>query len=89
MGPEQVVQLGRSAMETALWVAAPILLVMTAVSILISVAQVITSTQDPTLATIPRLAAAGTTVFMMMHWILRHLVGYTVQLFSDLHPFVR
>lgn len=89
MGAEQVVALGRHAMETALWVAAPILLVVTIVSVLISLIQVITSIQDPTISTVPRLVATAATVFLLMHWILRRLVGFTVLLFSDFHPFVR
>ena len=89
MGPEQVVALGRSAMETALWVAAPVLLVVTAVSVLISIVQVLTSIQDPVISSAPRLAAVAGTVFLLMHWILRRLVGFTVHEFSDFRPWVR
>ena len=89
MGPEQVVQLGRHAMETALWIVAPILLVATVVSLIISVVQVMTSIQDMTISTVPRLAAVAGTVFLLMHWLLRRMVGLTVHLFSDFHAFLR
>ena len=89
MGSEQVVALGRHAMEAALWVAAPILLVVTAVSVTISIIQVVTSIQDPAISAVPRLAAVAGTVFLLMHWILRRLVGFTTHLFSDFRPFVR
>ena len=89
MGSEQVVALGRHAMETALWVAAPVLLVVTAVSVLISIVQVITSIQDPAISAVPRLGAVAGTVFLLMHWILRRLVSFTIHSFSDFQPFVR
>jgi flagellar biosynthetic protein FliQ len=89
MGTEQVVALGRHAMEAALWTAAPILLVAASVSIAISILQVMTSIQDPTISTVPRIGAAAAAVFVLMHWTLRRLVGYTIFLFSDFHSLVR
>jgi flagellar biosynthetic protein FliQ len=89
MGTEQVVMLGRHAMEAALWTAAPILLVAATVSVTISIIQVMTSIQDPTISIVPRIAAAGAAVFLLMHWTLRRLVGYTILLFSDFHSLVR
>jgi flagellar biosynthetic protein FliQ len=89
MGPEQVVVLGRHAMEAALWTAAPILVVAAAVSILISIMQTITSIQDPTISTVPRIGAAAGAIFLLMHWTVRHLVGYTIRLFSDFHTLAR
>jgi flagellar biosynthetic protein FliQ len=88
MGAEQIVALGRHAMETALWIAAPILLVAISVSVMISILQVMTSVQDMTISTVPRLAAVGGTIFLLMHWILRRLVGFTVHLFSDFHRYI-
>jgi flagellar biosynthetic protein FliQ len=88
MGTEQIVALGRHAMETALWTAAPVLLVAIAVSLVISILQVMTSVQDMTISTVPRLAAVGAAIFVMMHWILRRLVGFTVHLFSDFHRYL-
>ena len=76
-------------MQTALYIAAPILLVATVVGLLISILQVVTSVQDMTLSTVPRLAAVGGTAFLLMHWILRRLVGFTIYLFSDFHPYIR
>jgi flagellar biosynthetic protein FliQ len=76
-------------METALSVAAPVLLVVATVSVVISIIQVVTSIQDPAISAVPRLAAVAGTVFLLMHWILRRLVGFTVRSFSDFRPFTR
>jgi flagellar biosynthetic protein FliQ len=64
---------------------APILLVAICVSLAVNVIQVLTSLQDQTLSSVPRLCATGAALFIMMPWMLRHLANYTTQLLSDFH----
>jgi flagellar biosynthetic protein FliQ len=87
MGMEAVIGLSRQTLETALWVGAPLLLIVTVVSLLINVGQVLTSLQDVTISTVPRLAVVAVTSFLLMPWMLRRLVIFTLQLFSDFRPF--
>jgi flagellar biosynthetic protein FliQ len=44
-----------------------------------------TSIQEHTVATVPRLAVVAITTFVMLPWMLRKLMGYTVRLFADFH----
>ena len=85
---EQIVELGRQTLETALMMGAPILAAATIVSVVISIVQVTTSMNDITFTTVPRLGAVFLTTFLLMPWILRTLVAFTAALFSDFHPFV-
>lgn len=89
MSLEQIVELGRHTLETALMMGAPILAAATIVSVVISIVQVTTSINDITFTTVPRLGAVFLTTFLLMPWILRKLVAFTAVLFSDFHPFVR
>ena len=89
MSLEQIVELGRQTLETALMMGAPILAAATLVSVVISIVQVTTSMNDITFTTVPRLGAVFLTTFLLMPWILRKLVAFTAVLFSDFHPFVR
>lgn len=89
MSLEQIVELGRHTLETALMMGAPILAAATIVSVVISIVQVTTSMNDITFTTVPRLGAVFLTTFLLMPWILRKLVAFTAVLFSDFHPFVR
>jgi len=86
---ESVVELGRVSIKTAIMVGAPILLIATVVSLLISILQVLTSVQDATVATVPRLLAAAVAGVLLLPWMLRHLGNLTVQLFSDFRPYLR
>jgi flagellar biosynthetic protein FliQ len=88
MSIDQVVELMRRTLETAVWLGAPMLMVATIVGVLISVLQVMTSLQETTLSTVPRLAAVAAAIFFLMPWMVRRLGLFTVALFSDFRPFV-
>lgn len=87
MGMEVVIALARQTLQTALWVGAPLLAIVMLVSLLINVGQVLTSLQDVTISTVPRLAVVGITTFLLLPWMLRRMVMFTLQLFSDFRPF--
>ena len=83
MSPEQVVALSRQTIEAAFWVAAPVLLAAMVVGLLINIGQVLTSIQDTTVSTVPRLTAVGVILFVLAPWILNHLLVFTRTLFGD------
>jgi flagellar biosynthetic protein FliQ len=89
MGTDQVVALFRHTLQMALLMGTPLLLIAVLVSLLVNVAQVLTSLQDQTLSTVPRLAAMAAAVLFFFPWMLRKLMFYTIGLWSDLHFFVR
>jgi len=85
MNPDVIVHLARETLEVTLLLAAPILLVATVLSLLINIAQVMTSIQEHTVATVPRIVAVAVTTFVLLPWMLRKLMSFTVQLFADFH----
>jgi flagellar biosynthetic protein FliQ len=85
MGVDDVVLLGRLMLQEVVILVAPILLVAIAVSLVVNILQVLTSLQDQTLSHVPRLLATGTTLFLMMPWMWRHLAHYTINLLTDFH----
>jgi len=89
MNAEQVVELARQTIEAAFWVAAPILVAAMAVGLVINIGQVITSIQDMTVSTVPRLAAVGVILFFLTPWMLQHLVAFTVMLFADFQKYAQ
>jgi len=87
MSTEVIVQLARETLATAFWLCAPLLIVATLVGLLVSIAQVMTSIQETTVSTVPRLAAVAAATFLLLPWMLRKLVTFASQLFSDFHRF--
>ncbi len=88
MSSDLVVHLARETLVLALLLAAPILVVATVVSLLISVAQVMTSIQEHTVATVPRIAVVAVTTFVLLPWMLRKLMDFTVEMFTDFHRYL-
>ena len=85
METDQVVVMGRLMLQEVVVLTAPILIAAVTISLLLNVVQVLTSLQDQTLSTVPRLLAVGATIFLLMPWMWRHLAHYTVALLSDFH----
>ena len=86
---ELVIALSRRTLEEVLLVSGPMLIVGVVISLIISILQVMTSVQDVSISTVPKLAAVAAALFVLLPWMLRHLITFTVQLFSDFHPFIK
>lgn len=89
MSNDLVVELSRRTLEAVTWVCAPVLAIAVVVSLIVSVAQALTSLQDNTLSTVPRLAAVGTACFFLMPWMVRRMGVFTVMLFSNFQHYLR
>ncbi len=70
-------------LQEVIILAGPILAVAIMVSLTVNIVQVLTSLQDTTVSTVTRLLATGGTLFFMMPWMWRHLVQYTLGVFSN------
>jgi flagellar biosynthesis protein FliQ len=89
MTPEAVSHLISQTLVTTFWVAAPLLLLAFAASLAINVLQIITSLQDASVSQIPRLAVFLVGSILLLPWMLRQTISYTVVLFSDLSRYAR
>lgn len=88
MGPDQVTELARHLLMEAMLLSAPLLLAAAIISVALSVLQTLTSIQEQTISTVPRLAAVAVMAIAGMPWLLRHLVDYTLSLFQDFHRYL-
>lgn len=89
MDIDQVVLLGRMTLQEVVILAGPILGVAIVVSLLINIAQVLTSLQDMTVSTVARLIATGCALFFFMPWMWRHLANFTSSTISDFHQYMK
>lgn len=89
MTPESVAEILRQALLTALWVAAPLLLIGFVAGIIMSLVQIVTSIQDSAFNTIPRLAAFLLALVVAMPWMLQRIMSYTVAILGNLGHYAR
>jgi flagellar biosynthesis protein FliQ len=89
MNVDQVVHLGRMMLTEVVLLSGPILGVAILVSLIVNVAQVLTSLQDMTISAVTRLVATGTALFIAMPWMWRHLATFTISVLSDFHTYLQ
>lgn len=88
MTPDMVAELLRHLMREALIVAAPLLIASALLSFLLSLVQTLTSLQEQSLTSVPRLVAVALILLVGMPWFLERLGAYTRLLIGDLRPYV-
>jgi flagellar biosynthetic protein FliQ len=88
VGPDQVAELMRNLLKEALVLSAPILFLAAAVSFVLSLFQTLTSLQDQTLSTVPRLLIVAIVMLVGLPWFLRRMIFFTVTLLNDFHRYI-
>jgi flagellar biosynthetic protein FliQ len=88
MTPDMVAELLRQLMKESMILAAPLLVATVALSFVLSLMQTLTSLQEQSLTTVPRLAVVGMMLLVGMPWFLGRMASYTVRLLSDLHRYL-
>ncbi|MBE7527902.1 flagellar biosynthesis protein FliQ [Nitrosomonas sp.] len=84
MNPEQVMTIGRQAMETTLTIAAPLLLAALITGLVISIFQAATQINEMTLSFIPKLLAIFITLALAGPWILQIMTDYIQRLYTSI-----
>ena len=88
MSTDQVAELMRMLLREAIILGGPVLLAASLTSFVLSLFQTLTSLQDQTLTTVPRLLIVVALMLVGMPWFLARLVAYTVRLFADFHRYL-
>lgn len=87
MDADYVIYLGRHTMETALLIAAPILLVCMITGIIVSLFQTVTQIRDMTLTMAPKIIGAGITALLFGNWMLQVLIRFTTEVYSQIQVY--
>jgi flagellar biosynthetic protein FliQ len=83
----QVVDLLRDVFLTTFWLCLPALVVGFVAGIIVSLAQILTSIQDSSFSTVPRLTVFLATLLIAMPWMVMRLIAYTSTLLGNLGKF--
>ena len=89
MTPESVMDLGRSAIETMILLAAPMLLFSLGAGLLIAVFQAVTQINEATLSFVPKILAVFLAFVLFFPWMMNLGVTYTVNLLTNIPMLIR
>ena len=76
--------LGRHTLETALLLAAPILLTCMVVGVTVTLLQAVTSIRDMTLTIVPKLLAVGAVILLFGGWSLDVILRFANEMFGHI-----
>jgi flagellar biosynthesis protein FliQ len=84
MTPEFVIHLIHGALMAAFSMSAPLLGIGLAVAIVMNILQIATSLQDNAFSTMPRLAAFLIGFTVLMPWMLKQWMSYTIDICGEI-----
>jgi flagellar biosynthesis protein FliQ len=84
VNPVMAAALLREAVSLALTTAAPLLITALAVGLVVSLIQAVTQVQEQSLTFIPKLATVGLLFIVLLPWMIRGLVEFTVRMLQSM-----
>jgi len=84
MTPESVMTIGRDAMQVTLYVAGPILFVVLAIGLIVSIFQAATQINETTLSFIPKLIGVFAVLIIAGPFMITTLVDYMRLVFKGI-----
>jgi flagellar biosynthetic protein FliQ len=82
MPPEEVLQIGRELLLTAIALSLPTVLISLLVGMTISIFQTVTSIQEQTLTFAPRIVAVALVLIATLPWSMQVLVSFAYRMFE-------
>jgi flagellar biosynthesis protein FliQ len=89
MTTDMVVALSRQAIETALFLALPMLGVSLVVGVVISVLQAATQIQEMTLTFVPKILSMFIALLLAFPWMMDKMINFTRELFMNIPNYLR
>lgn len=83
-----VLKIAQQSMTTILLLSAPMLGVGLLVGLAVSIFQATTQIQEATLAFVPKIVAVLVTFLILGPWMLRMIMDFTINLFSNMSNFM-
>jgi flagellar biosynthetic protein FliQ len=83
---DMALSLTTELLRLAMRVSLPLLAVILVVGLIVSVLQVVTQIQDPSIAFVPKLIAFGAALVLLAPWMLDELTGFGIAMFARLTP---
>ena len=84
MNIDDYLRLGKIALETTVYISAPVLLLGLIVGLSVSIFQAATQINDAALAFIPKIGAAIVSLAVFGHFMLSRLAGFTTWVYQHI-----
>ena len=84
MNESLVIDSSREAIQLALWLGGPLLLVALVTGLVVGIGQTVTQMHEPVVGQVARLVAVLAAVLFALPWLTGRWVAYTAELFASI-----
>ena len=84
MTPDTVLEIGQQALKVTALLAAPMLLSVLVIGLIVGMFQTVTSIQEMTLSFIPKLIVLALVLAVAGPWMLNLMTDFMLQIFEDI-----
>lgn len=84
-----VMELAQGALKMVIYVSAPILVISLVVGLAVSIFQATTQIQEQTLTFIPKIIAIIASIAVFGSWMLKIMMEYTINLYTNMNNYIR
>ncbi|MFQ5543466.1 MAG: flagellar biosynthesis protein FliQ [Nitrospiria bacterium] len=88
MTPEFVIEIVQRAIQIAIMLATPVLLVSLVIGMMVSLFQAVTQINEATLTFLPKILAAGLAIAFFLPWMLSMIIGFTSKILMNLPTYI-
>ena len=89
MDESSIIYIAQEALKIVIYVSAPILLISMIVGLIISIFQATTQIQEQTLTYVPKILSVIAAIALFGSWMLRVLIEYTQNIFTNMNQFIK
>lgn len=89
MDESSIIYIAQGALKVVLYVSAPILLISMIVGLIISIFQATTQIQEQTLTYVPKILSVIAAIALFGSWMLKVLIEYTQNIFTNMNQFIK
>ncbi len=89
MDESGIIYIAQEALKIVIYVSAPVLLISMIVGLLVSIFQATTQIQEQTLSYVPKILSVVAAIALFGSWMLRVLIEYTQNIFTNMNQFIK
>jgi flagellar biosynthesis protein FliQ len=89
MNTQVAVDVIRQALFACFWTSLPLLAVGFIAGVILSFVQLLTSIQDSSFSSVPKLAAFWAACLVLLPWLAHRMTEYAVSVFGNLHLYAK
>ncbi|EMS71517.1 flagellar biosynthesis protein FliQ [Ruminiclostridium cellobioparum] len=89
MDESSIIYIAQGALKVVIYVSAPVLIISMVVGLVVSIFQATTQIQEQTLTYVPKILSVIAAIALFGSWMLRVLIEYTQNIFTNMNQFIK